>query len=241
MMHSNDFVVAVSYNGQFLQESAGGVVSLPFNSEYSLRLRNKHNRRAVAKIFIDNESVAEGGVIVPANSYLDLDCHVSTLRKFKFVSSDSGEAVQAGKNNKSDDSNGVVRVEWQLEREPPVYTYSKISYKPPIWPCSPGPSWADNLRSVETPTSYGCRSLNNPTLGFSDQPKSLSEGCTVEGGASSMRFRTVHLDLEPAITTIQLTLKGYAGKLKVSNYCQICCEKFSKRKPKFCPNCGAKV
>lgn len=233
-MHSNDFVVAVSYNGQFLQESVGGVVSLPFNSEYSLRLRNKHNRRAVAKIFIDNESVADDGVVVPPNSYLDLDCHVSTLRKFKFVSSDSGEAVQAGKNNKSDDSNGVIRVEWQLECQRPALTYDiNIPYK--------HPSWVDNLRGVETPTSYGCRSLNNPSLGFCDQPKSLSEGCTVEGGASSMRFRTVHLDLESAVTTIQLTLKGYVGKLKVSNYCQICCEKFNKRKPKFCPNCGAKV
>jgi hypothetical protein len=151
MMHSNDFVICIIVDGVAQQESKGGVVSLPFGSEYKIRLRNKHNRRAVAKVFVDEENVSKGGVIVQANDYVDLDGPVDSKRNFKFVSSESPQAVDAGKNNQPDDRNGIIRVDWQLEREykqpervyidrpvpypvyPPTYPWRRRWYEEPTW------------------------------------------------------------------------------------------------------------
>jgi hypothetical protein len=69
MMHSNDFVVAILHNGNFVEESKGGVVALPFGAEYAIRLRNKKHCRAVAQVFIDEENVSKGGIVVPAQGF----------------------------------------------------------------------------------------------------------------------------------------------------------------------------
>jgi len=61
MVYSNKFVMCVLHHGHPLKELANGMVSLPFGAEYALRLRNKNNRRAVVKLFIDGENVSGGG------------------------------------------------------------------------------------------------------------------------------------------------------------------------------------
>src|SRR6266446_2078305 len=108
MMYSNNFVVCVLQNGQVIANSKQGNVALPFSSEYQIRLRNKNNRRAVAKVFIDGDNVSEGGLVVDAYSYVDLDCHVGSKKRFLLAATDSPAAVAEGKDNKDDDSNGVI-------------------------------------------------------------------------------------------------------------------------------------
>ena len=121
MMFSNNFVVSIHDSGNnVLRENRGKEVFLPFNSEYKIRLRNNHSRKAVAEVSIDGTSVlGPNRIIVEANSFVDLErfCIDGDLKngsRFKFV--------KAGPNNPHPDvqdptspDNGGVRVKFWLE------------------------------------------------------------------------------------------------------------------------------
>lgn len=118
MVYSNKFVLCVLVDGQPQKELANGVVSLPFGASYALRLRNKNDRRAVVKIYIDGENVSGGGYVVPANDFIDIKRHHDKDRSFKFVSLDSAEAVEFGKNGPNDDKvKGTIEARFYLEKE----------------------------------------------------------------------------------------------------------------------------
>ena len=122
MVYSNKAVMCVMHNGRILKELANGVVKLPFGAEYSLRFRNKNNRRAVVKIFIDGENVSGNGYIVPANDFVDIKRHHDVDRAFKFVELDSEEAHEHGKNGPNEDKvKGTIEARFYLEKEKPVY------------------------------------------------------------------------------------------------------------------------
>lgn len=120
-MYSNHFVMCVLVDGQPIQELANGVVTLPFGTEYALRFRNKNNRRAVVKIYIDGENVSgEGGYVIRANDYIDIKRHHDIDRSFKFVSLDSPDAVDHGKNGPNADKvKGTIEARFYLEKEAP--------------------------------------------------------------------------------------------------------------------------
>ena len=127
MVYSNKFVVCVLVNGCPQKELANGTVSLPFGTEYGLRLRNKHARRAVAKIFIDGENVSGGGYVVDAHDYIDIKRHSDIDRAFKFVSLDSEDAVDFGKNGPNYDKiKGTIEVRFYMERERQQVIYREI-------------------------------------------------------------------------------------------------------------------
>ena len=121
MVYSNHFVMAVLVDGMPVKELANGVVSLEFGTEYSLRFRNKNNRRAVVKIYIDGENVSgEGGYVIRANDYIDIKRHHDIDRSFKFVSLDSPDAVDHGKNGPNADKvKGTIEARFYLEKEAP--------------------------------------------------------------------------------------------------------------------------
>ena len=123
-MYSNKFVVCLLLNGEVQKELANGVVKLPFGSEYALRFRNKHNRRAVVQIYVDGENVSGGGYVIPANDAIDIKRHHDKDRAFKFVSLDSPDAIEHGKNGPNEDKvKGTIEARFYLEKEKvqPVY------------------------------------------------------------------------------------------------------------------------
>lgn len=120
-MYSNKFVISVLVNGQVQKEFANGEVNLPFGTEYAIRFRNKNDRRAVVKLFIDGEKMCRGGFVIPANSYRDIECSSQTLRKFKFVDLQSAEAQDHGKDQvNAEKLMGVIEARWHLEKQKPV-------------------------------------------------------------------------------------------------------------------------
>ncbi len=239
-MYSKGFVIAIVCQGKISQESKDGIVAIPFMSEYAIRLRNKNNRRAVAFVRVDDEPV--GNIVVNANSFVDLECPVDTRKNFKFVSADSGEAVDFGKNNKTDGSNGVIRVEWKLEREyqPPIYTqHFNSGNRPRNWHAGEHFNKGivgGQMRSA-VPTSAG--------LGFMDDAAPRSEGCTVEGRNSSQSFRNTHVDLEAGEgVIIQLVLKGFQQETKVYTCHNRGCPKHTEEfniQDHFCNKCGNRL
>lgn len=124
MVYSNKFVMCVLHNGQVQKELANGVVKLPFSAEYTLRFRNKNTRRAVVKIYIDGENVSGNGYVIPANDYVDIKRHRDKDAAFKFVSLESPDAQEFGKDGPNHDKQkGVVEAHFYLEKERPTYTY----------------------------------------------------------------------------------------------------------------------
>jgi len=127
MVYSNKFVMAVLLNGEPQKELGNGVVKLPFGAEYTLRFRNKNSRRAVVKIYVDGENVSGGGYVIPANDFVDIKRHHDKDRAFKFVSLDSPDAIDHGKNGPNEDKQkGVIEARFFLEKE------YKINWTPPV-------------------------------------------------------------------------------------------------------------
>ncbi len=126
MVYSNHFVLCILVNGKPQSERKDGIIPIPLGSEYSLRLRNKNSRRSLVKFSIDGEDVSGPGYIIPAHSAIDIHRHFDKDRCFKFVSIDSPEAIDHGKNDNSDGSKGVIQARFYLE---------KAHYTPPCkWP-----------------------------------------------------------------------------------------------------------
>ena len=120
MVYSNKFVLSILVDGQPQKELANGTVNLAFGQEYALRLRNKNNLRAVVHLLVDGETVSGAGYVVPANGHVDIKRHHDIDRAFKFVSLDSAEAVDFGKNGPNPDKvKGTIEARFHLEKESP--------------------------------------------------------------------------------------------------------------------------
>lgn len=118
MVYSQKFVACVLVNGEPQRELANGTVPIPFGTEYALRFRNKHDRRAVVQIFIDGENVSGGGYVIQPRSSVDIRRHADKDVAFKFVSLDSPEAVDHGKNGPNTDKiKGTIEARFFLEKK----------------------------------------------------------------------------------------------------------------------------
>lgn len=252
-MYSNKFVVAVLVNGIPVQEKANGEIQIPFGTTYSLRFRNKHDRRAVVQFTVDGENVSEGGYLIPARSFIDIERHAHSPTKFKFVDLDSPDAVDFGKNGPNlDKEKGTIVAAFFLEKEVPkpdvkvvehhhhYNNYDRLGgHRRGIVPGTEfrtisgkiQPSYGAGGQHVNYGSSLGpsmdwCASRTDSEsiqvratsnmAGMSMMPQDkVQDGCTVEGGYSSQRFREVHLDLEETSTVIRLFMRGYEEKQPV--------------------------
>jgi len=138
-MYNNRFVVCLLIDGKPQRESKSGMVQLPFGTNYALRFRNKHPKRAVVKFFIDGEEASGNGYVVPANGFIDIERFANVAKKFKFVDLDSEDAIDYGKNGEQDGTKGLVEARFYLEKERVYPSQPLIPYDPPYnpWPYNP--------------------------------------------------------------------------------------------------------
>ena len=141
-MYSNRFAACILVDGKIQDELADGTVAIPYGTEYVIRLFNKHDRRASAKIFLDTENVSSDGFVVNAHSNVDIARRADRDTAFKFVPLGSEEAKAEGKpiTNPGKEM-GLIEVHFFLEKEqpkyvPPIITHT-IHYPPPC----PGPHY----------------------------------------------------------------------------------------------------
>jgi hypothetical protein len=252
----------VLVNGQVQKEKANGEVTIPYG-DYGLRLRNKNQRRAVAQIWIDGENVSQGGVVIPAQSYVDVYRRADRDVAFHFVPLDSAEAVDAGKNGPNPDKlKGVVECRFFLEKEAkPVYRIQPDyhPWTPPKAMCSSDPG-----RSVKTcdigassviSRSCDCMGFDEsgvdyeePTSGGVVLPQGAppaQDGCTIDGAATGQRFSWTHVDIESTYTSVRLFLQGYVAPAVQGPVCKIYCDacgaKAARESSRFCHACGTKL
>lgn len=143
-MYSNRFVMTVLVDGKPLQERADGIISIPFGAEYTIRFKNKNNRRAVVRFTLDGENVSGNGYVINANDTVEIKRHHGVDRAFRFVELNSDEAILEGKGGaNTDGSKGVIEAKFYLEKVVAQPQYRPVPVPYPV-PYYHGPGWGNN-------------------------------------------------------------------------------------------------
>jgi hypothetical protein len=256
IMYKDKFVLSVLVDGYPVKET-GPVhkrqVAIPFDKEYIIRLKNKHNRSCTAKVFIDGMLVsALGDVIICADSTIDLerfiDSSLTSGNKFKFVSLDHPEV-----DDPTSSDNGIIKVEFRLAKGSQIIVNQlpNSPFKP--WP-TPSP-WNDGTvwyRYDDVTYSSGPlkKSFNDSisaafpnSCNYVNCNAAIDNGATIEGGHSSQSFTYSHLDVEDTAVVLKLQMVGLKKSDKIISlfkYCSNCGSK-AKRTNRYCSECGRRV
>jgi len=122
-MFSDKFVVALKVDGKVLREK-GSSVQIPFNTEYSILLKNLESKKAVVKISVDGEDVLDSNkLIVFPNAEIELDGYMKdsiAKNRFKFI--EKTKQIEEYRGNRVDDS--LIRVEFWFEQDEPIVTHT---------------------------------------------------------------------------------------------------------------------
>lgn len=264
MMYDQQFVLAVIHDGCPVRE-IGGKVTLPFNSEYKIRLKNKNSVRAKARVWIDGRKASTlGDFIIHPGETLDLerflDESMSEGRRFKFVPISDGRV-----NDPTDSDNGIIKVEFYKENISADWNIIDIStHKLEIpkpgqpYPKDNGPNWGYNptYDSAGAPLTGGGRGSSCSTQTFTSSnlvsnsniincnyvaPASSpgQAGATVEGGHSNQNFVVgdeFETDMFP--TTLTLRVQGPLGNVGPPELVRKQRRPRPQKKRRFCPFCG---
>jgi hypothetical protein len=189
-------------DSQGLVKEIDGQAALSFYDEYKVRLINHNDRKATAKVFIDGVPVSKlGDIIIPANGKVDLERFLTHSltggAKFKFVPLSDKRVDDPGR-----EENGLVRVEFKLERIPEPVQLN--DHNVPTLP------WWYNLRTIPSNTIGTLATDSSVAYTVSTTSSSLEKGATIGGGNSDQKFQYAHVDLEDKVIVLELKLKGYS-------------------------------
>lgn len=231
-MYKSGYVVSVRHGGQTVPEE-GDRVTVPFNEEYELRLRNKNGKDAIAFVYIDGKVVVEDGLIIPAHKFIDLERYVtngdlSQGRRFKFVPLENGQV-----KDKSEPDNGIIEVRFHEEKEipklefkvsqPPHYVFSHHCHSSHCWscgrmhctccPCNPGlpwnrPRYGGTWCGQSTEPRYGSSILRGSSAGGASEAMGMAVGATptsynLNASQQSLLNAVTHLKTAEAGATVE--------------------------------------
>lgn len=262
MTYCNKFVASVKSNGKILREVDNRVI-LPFQTEYSILLKNLDSGKASVSISIDGQDVLYGkSLILNPNTTIELERFVDNLNQGnKFRLTKKTQEISDYRGDKIDD--GVVRVAYKFEKykqEIPNYpNYPNYPFYTQVTYCISNP--ANNYASTPNIGHATCSSarvnstsldsntitltsLNSGDVLNCSVSSKVEDGITVQGSKSEQQFNRGYIgELEEAEYVIILGLKG-SDKIdspitvKTTFKCPTC-GKFSKEK--FCGNCGTNL
>lgn len=254
MVHHSKLVLAVKVNNTIVKEY-GDKAYIPFNSEYSLFLKNLNSKAAIMHISIDGKDVVSGGLMIDANQTIDLERFVSdhnTGNRFKFI--ERTDSVEKHRGIGAED--GLIRIEYQFAKSPTVYRNpvfvdvqnTQLKYNNPVpAPYSLiGSSVNNPLRSREAPT------LDNKVITSSVNYSAPANeaGITVAGSISNQKFDVVEdfpLEVEKHVIVMHLVGQTEDNKpvkkVQASRAKPKCttCGRVNKSSAKFCTECGTSL
>lgn len=265
MMYHQNFVAVLVCGGDILREFDGNTVRIPFGSDYSIRLKNKEARKAVASVEVDGTSATEmGPIIVPGGETVELEGFMGpdgrVTHKFRFIQKTT--EISKYRGDKIDD--GIITIQFQFEQHDPIHIdhhHHHHNYPCPKPWCPPkfggilrgmgGEQYgSDDIRyatscsASDSPSISSCSPADFKSLPVSD------EGITVKGAKSDQNFVVGHTKpLESNVYTISLRLRGvvHDGKVKGPVRKPILvrtklrctsCGRVSSSGSQFCSNCG---
>jgi len=231
-MYKERFIAVIKHNGKILREN-GDHVCLPFESEYSIMLKNLESRKAVVNISVDGENVLDGkSIIVDPNSDIELKGFMECMRvtnRFKFIQ--KTDEISDFRGDKLDD--GIVRVEFTFEKKKVTKIVEEVKVThthPTIWwqtvcplcgtcPCTCHKWYSFNndggmyYRGLDCGSSSNYNvscNLDNMSFTTGDLGTPLNdEGITVKGSKTTQDFVYGYTEeLEESSSVIVLRLKG---------------------------------
>lgn len=250
-MYQEKFIAVIKHRGKILRDD-GGLVRLPFGSEYSILLKNKNSVKAVANIEVDGEDVLRNyGIIVPPNQSIEITGWMRSMdktNKFRFIR--KTKEIQKFRGDRLDD--GIVRVEYKFEKQP---VFEPVVIKDP-WPVCPKNDWPKcpinrwdgyTYNTFTTPLTGGFSDGNYVVSSYNCSAPLRDEGITVKGIMVDQEYRYGSTNLLEATShVIVINLRGISktGR-KVEKVittrsriqCAVCGRKW-KSNVKYCGNCG---
>ena len=201
----NDFALSIVHDGNPVREIDKGV-AIPFDTEYKIRLKNGHDRKCTAKVFIDGALVSKlGDFILDSKGEIDLerflDSSLTEGRRFKFVRLDHPDV-----DDPTRAQNGLVRVEFRLEK---VRYLLKFDDEHLIIPNDDMPpldywyKWDSEEHTIRPMSNY-----TSDTSVFCSNNSATEPGATVAGSESDQTFHHSHIDVEDRIYALELRMVG---------------------------------
>lgn len=264
-MFRNNFVVSLKSGEKFFREN-GDKIEVPFDSEYSIFMKNINSRKAVVKVSIDGKDVLDGhSLVVQPNSALELEGFMDgnfSKNKFKFIK--MTEKIENFRGKYPEDS--LLVVEYDFEKERPLT--KEIVYIPhyPPYPQYPYsyyyPGWMYMPNWTYTPTiTYGGRTTSSITIkgnndditytncNYSSFVPSENDGITVKGNDISNQFYPTYIgEMENHPTVISLKMIGISKEISKEKVVftsdkKICltCGENNRYSNKFCSCCGTRL
>jgi hypothetical protein len=256
-MYKNGFVVAVKINDKSVEEKDNKVI-LPFDSEYTLMLKNKNDRKAVARVFIDDEEATEKGrLIIDANGVVNLERFIDDINKgkrFKFVPISNNAVKDKGSSEK-----GFIEVHFQLVKpvvnNVVIHEHHYRRYRPFDFYYSDGPFYVDYDFPVFGSSKFLCSnsgggtgmSMSAGSKNFTLNSYETSElkttneafiqdnhlveerGATIKGSNSSQKFCYSYVgELEAQETIIRFQLVGTRDSKIADQYLKTHCTQCGK-------------
>jgi hypothetical protein len=263
-MYRDKFVLSVIQDGRPVKETGDRwkkEVSIPFDSEYKIRLKNKNDRSCTARVFIDGKKVSQlGDVIVTAGGTIDLERYIDRSlvqgKKFKFVPLDHPDV-----DDPTSSSNGIIEVEFRKAKQANGikidYSQGDFVWRSPYKEDNNGPQWVynnDNTTEVMGDdvsdaviysASTGAPNFSNGGVVKSKSFRSfVSAGATVEGSKSNQQFIYSSLEVENSVVLLKLKIVGIEKRDTMRNtkyrYCAQCGQRV-KRIDKYCSECGHRI
>ncbi len=259
MVYSPAKVVAcIKVNGEVLREDGNSVI-LPFGSEYSVLVKNLNPVRIQCKVSVDGTDATDGvWLVVQPNSSLELERFIrngnlGAGNRFKFI--ERTKDIEGHRGIRADD--GLVRIEYQVEKRPPVvdevvHHHRHVHDDPwPLPPCKPWPQpwWKpdyicrglvgdDDIVSPQMMLRSSAASAKGaPVRAMAMSAKHAADraktetGITVPGSESSQRFSWAGSFPTLPSEVIVLQLRGAVGGKKAVKAVTV------KAKPQ-CRTCG---
>lgn len=246
-MYKDKFVMSILHKGDPLGEfgpSYDKKVSMPFDSEYAIRLRNKNDKACTASVFINGVKLNSfGDFVILQNSFITLEKFINesmhSSEELKFVLLDRSNI-----SNSCSKSNYIVKVEFKLLKNNGFVTVDsktcpKILYWQPNVLLIPKKfsRWSKtDYMLYKKPTIY-----NNNVSNF----YSVDNDTVVKWGNILVSFFSYnHLDVEESLPVVlKLTIVGTKSKV-VTNKRKLFCTKCGTtvyKNDRFCGQCGCRL
>lgn len=225
-----------------------GQVYLSDGDEYEIELFNPTQDVVLAKIKIDGDYIAGGGIVLRRGERVFLERFLDSPDKFKFstyvVNGNNSDVQEAIRNN------GYVEIEFYSEYVPTnVWGGNTYTYVNGNTTINGNPITFTTTGTTSTSTFYNASLTSTNTLAgpnIRNLSNKIETGTTERGSSSDQTFQHTNKTFNSfsfwnvAWQILPTSQKQYTAEEVSVNYCGNCGAKRKKSSFKFCPHCGNK-
>jgi len=249
-MYNHKLAVALKSAGKVLREF-GETVYVPYNSEYSILVKNLNSVRALVKVEIDGIDVGDGTrFIIDPNRDVELERFIKNGNltqgnRLKFIERTSSIEKHRGVGVED----GLIRIEFNFEQVLNI----QPTYQPHDWNVNNWdyPTWKRAAPKGGDITFGGDIANYSCSIGTSDVSKTVTDaGITVPGSVSDQQFKDGDwFPTEDETHVIVLQMLGQTEDnrqvikpvtVRAKSKCSTC-GRTNKATAKFCTECGTSL